>query len=293
MSNSGLVVCRVKSPNHSGARTHKIDTITIHCVVGQLSAEGIGNCFTSSSVQASSNYGIGYDGRVGLYVDEGNRSWCSSSRENDQRAVTIECASDTTSPYAIKDAVLNKLVILCQDICRRNGIEKLIWSDSKSARVNHTGGVNMTCHRDFANKACPGDYIYAREGWIAAQVNENLATGVLFQGFVGSDVKEMQELLIKAGFSVGDDGADGVFGYDTEKALVSFQTAKGLEADGICGLDTWAALKGKEPEPDPPEPEKLYKVQVGAFEVKANAEKLRDELKAKGYEAFIVEVEVE
>ena len=78
MSNSPLVNCTVLSPNHSGKRTHKIDRISVHCVVGQLTAESIGNCFTSKATQASCNYGIGPDGRVCLIVDEANRSWCSS-----------------------------------------------------------------------------------------------------------------------------------------------------------------------------------------------------------------------
>lgn len=126
MSNSKLVTCTVKSPNHSGKRTHSIDRITPHCVVGQLSAKSIGGCFTSPSRQASCNYGIGTEGGVCLIVDEANRSWCSSSGANDQRAVTIECASDKTEPYAFNSTVYNKLVDLCVDICRRNGKTKLI-----------------------------------------------------------------------------------------------------------------------------------------------------------------------
>ena len=126
-TNSGLVAYKKLSPNHSGQRTHSIDRITPHCVVGQCTAEGLGDWFAASSTQASSNYGIDRDGRVGLYVEEKNRSWCSSSNANDQRAVTIECASDTTEPYAFRDVVYQKLITLCVDICRRNGKNKLIW----------------------------------------------------------------------------------------------------------------------------------------------------------------------
>ena len=95
-TNSSMVAYTKLSPNHSGQRTHSIDRITPHCVVGQCTAEGLGDWFAKSSTKASSNYGIDKDGRVGLYVEEKNRSWCSSSNANDQRAVTIECASDTT-----------------------------------------------------------------------------------------------------------------------------------------------------------------------------------------------------
>ena len=99
-TNSPLVAYTKLSPNHSGQRTHSIDRITPHCVVGQLSAESICGCFINTSRQASCNYGIGKDGRISLCVEEKNRSWCSSSRENDQRAITIECASDNFHPYA-------------------------------------------------------------------------------------------------------------------------------------------------------------------------------------------------
>lgn len=123
-TNSPLVVYTKLSPNHSGQRTHSIDRITPHCVVGQLSAESICGCFTSTSRQASCNYGIGTDGRVSLCVKEKNRSWCSSSNANDQRAVTIECASDMNEPYAMNSAVYDSLVKLCIDICKRNGKKK-------------------------------------------------------------------------------------------------------------------------------------------------------------------------
>lgn len=178
MSNSSLISYTKLSPNHSGKRTKKIDTITIHCMAGQLSVESCGALFAKSSRQASSNYGIGPDGRIALYVDEGNRSWCTSSNANDQRAVTIEVASDAAHPYAVKDKAYDALLDLVTDICKRNGIKKLVWSTSKSNRVNHLNGCNMTVHRDYAAKACPGDYLYNLNDEIAAEVNRRLgATG--------------------------------------------------------------------------------------------------------------------
>lgn len=173
-TNSPLVSYTKLSPNHSGTRTHDIDTVTIHCVVGQCSVETLGNIFAPTSRKASSNYGIGSDGRVGLYVEEKNRSWCSSNAANDHRAVTIEVASDTKAPYAVGDKAYAALIDLVTDICKRNGIKKLIWSTEKNDRVNHVGGCNMTVHRDYANKSCPGDYLYNRHGAIAAEVNERL-----------------------------------------------------------------------------------------------------------------------
>ena len=127
MSNSPLVSYTKLSPNHSGQRTHVVDRITPHCVVGQCSVETLGNIFAPTSRQASCQYGIGVDGRVGMYVEEKNRSWCSSSNANDQRAITIECASDATHPYAFNDTVYAKLIELCTDICKRYGKTKLLW----------------------------------------------------------------------------------------------------------------------------------------------------------------------
>lgn len=176
MSNSSLVTCKVLSPNHSGRRTHAIDTITPHCVVGQLSASGIGSCFPSGR-GASCNYGIGTAGDVVLVVDEGNRSWCSSSNSNDQRAVTIECASDKSEPYAMNNKVYNKLIELCVDICRRNGKKKLLWLGSKDATLRYnpkSDEMVLTAHRWFANKSCPGNWLYSRYGDLANKVTAAL-----------------------------------------------------------------------------------------------------------------------
>ena len=177
MSNSALISYTKLSPNHSGKRTKKIDTITIHCMAGQLSVESCGALFAQSSRRASSNYGIGNDGRIALYVDEGNRSWCTSSNANDQRAVTIEVASDATHPYAVNSKAYDALLDLVTDICKRNGIKKLVWSTNKNDRMNHLNGCNMTVHRDYAAKACPGDWLYNRHGEIAAEVNRRLGSG--------------------------------------------------------------------------------------------------------------------
>lgn len=174
MSNSPLVDYTRISPNKNSPRNHKIDTITIHCVVGQCTVETLGNIFAPTSRQASSNYGVGTDGKIGMYVEEKDRSWCSSNAANDNRAVTIEVASDTKHPYAVNDRAFAALLDLVTDICKRSGIKKLVWSTKKADRVNHKNGCNMTVHRDYANKSCPGDYLYNRHGEIAAEVNRRL-----------------------------------------------------------------------------------------------------------------------
>ena len=176
-SNSKLVSYTKLSPNHSGQRTHSIDRITPHCVVGQCSVETLGNIFYPSSRQASCQYGIGPDGRIGMYVEEKNRSWCSSSNANDQRAVTIECASDTAEPYAMNSKVYDTLIKLCVDICKRNGKKKLIWLGDKDKTLNYSPKSDemiITVHRWFANKSCPGNWLYARLGDVAAKVTAQL-----------------------------------------------------------------------------------------------------------------------
>lgn len=174
MSNSPLISYTKISPFKNSPRNHKIDTITIHCYVGQASVESAGAWFQKSN--SSCNYMIGADGRIALIVDEGDRSWCSSSKENDNRAVTIECACDKTAPYAVNEEVYASLITLCADICRRNGIKALLWKGDKSL-IGKMEQQNMTVHRWFKAKDCPGEYLYSRHGQIAAEVNNLLNSG--------------------------------------------------------------------------------------------------------------------
>ena len=173
MVKSSLATVVVESPNRSSPRMSKIDTITIHCMAGNLSVESCGALFAKSSRKASSNYGIGSDGRIACYVGEEDRSWCSSNRANDNRAITIEVANDggADTGWHVSDKAYKSLIRLLVDICKRNNIAKLVWSNNKNDRVNHKNGCNMTVHRDFANKSCPGDYLYSLHSKIADEVN--------------------------------------------------------------------------------------------------------------------------
>lgn len=258
MSNSALVNYTKISPNRTSPRKNKIDTITIHCVVGQCSVETLGAIFAPSSRQASSNYGVGYDGRFGMYCEEKDRSWCSSSAANDNRAITIEVASDTTEPYAVNDKAYAALLDLVTDICRRSGIKKLVWSTKKNERVNHLNGCNLTVHRDYANKSCPGNYLYERQGAIAAEVNKRLGASAAEPETPSSGTGTLYKVQT------------GAF-----KQKSNAQTLeKKLKA---AGFDTYVVNTGG-----------YYKVQVGAFSKKANAEAILAKLKAAGYsDAFI------
>lgn len=187
MSNSPLVDYVRISPNRTRSRNHKIDTITIHCVVGQLSVEQLGSIFGKTSKKASSNYGIGADGRIGMYVEEKDRSWCSSNAANDNRAITIECASDTTHPYAVNDEVYAALIELCADICKRNNIKELKWRNDKSL-IGQVDKQNMTIHKWFANKECPGEYLLHRHGQIARDVNIKLRSELRYLDEIANEV---------------------------------------------------------------------------------------------------------
>ena len=174
MSNSPLVTYTKLSPNHSGRRNHVIDTVSIHCMAGNASVETCGALFADPARKASSNYGIGSDGRIALYVDEANRSWCTSNAANDHRAITIEVANNGGAPdWPVSDKAYSALLDLLTDICRRNNIKELLWKGNKSL-IGQVGKQNMTVHRWFAAKACPGDYLYNRHGEIAAEVNRRL-----------------------------------------------------------------------------------------------------------------------
>ena len=157
------------SPNCNAPRNNSIRKITIHHMAGNLSVEQCGNIFADRNRQASSNYGIGSDGRVGLYVDEANRSWCSSNGDNDHQAVTIEVANDVIGGnWHVSDVALAKLIDLCVDICERNHIDRLVFTGNASG--------NLTLHKYFAATACPGPYLESKMPYIAEEVNRRLNT---------------------------------------------------------------------------------------------------------------------
>lgn len=185
MSNSKLVSYTKKSPNHSGKRKHPISRITIHHMGGHITVEQCGSIFAKASRKASSNYGIDYNAKVALYVDESNRAWTSSSADNDNRAVTIETAnSKVGGNWPVSDKTMKKLIELCVDICQRNGKKKLIWKSNKSNALSYklkSGEMLLTIHQWFSATDCPGPYLKGKMSYIAEEVNKKLS---------GSDKKE-------------------------------------------------------------------------------------------------------
>lgn len=213
MSNSPLVNYKKISPfkgNWNGKkyvpeRTQPIQYIIIHCVVGQVTVERLGEIFQKAGKNASSNYGVGYDGKIGMYVEEKDRSWCTSSAWADNRGVTIEVASDSFHPYMVKPAAWKGMIKLVADICKRNGIKELKWQADKKL-IGYPDKQNMLVHRWFDSKSCPGEYLYSRHGDIAREVNAILKNEpdpqptprpkLDVDGYFGHDsVKALQEWL--------------------------------------------------------------------------------------------------
>lgn len=260
MSNSSLVSYTKLSPNCDHPRNHTIDKITIHHMAGDLSVETCGNLFANPNREASANYGIGSDGRVGLYVDEGDRAWASASPSNDNRAVNIEVANCATGgDWPVSSAAYNKLINLCVDICQRNGIKAL----------NYTGGAdgNLTEHRMFVPTACPGPYLHERMSQIAAAVNSrlraaevpsednntdtneneeetiNMELRMLKRGMEGNDVRAAMLLMKDKGYYPDEIwSGDKLFGPKMEAGLRRMQADHGLGVDGIIGNASWNFL---------------------------------------------------
>lgn len=201
MSNSSLVNYTAISPNSSNPRNNKIKKITIHHMAGNLSVETCGRVFNGKNRQASSNYGIGSDGRVGMYVEEKNRAWTSSSPSNDNQAITIEVANDggANTNWHVSDKALAKLIDLCVDICKRNGI----------ASLNYTGDANgnLTRHNMFANTTCPGPYLQSKFPYIASEVNKRLngsSASVPSNDISSKSVDELAREVIAGKYGNGD-----------------------------------------------------------------------------------------
>lgn len=171
-TNSSLATVSVPSQYRTKHSERKIDTITIHHMAGNLTVESCGKLFQKTGKNASSNYGIGSDGRIALYVDEKDASWCSSNTPNDERAITIEVANDTGAEgnWHISDKAMESLINLLVDICQRNGIAMLLWRNDKSL-IGQVDKQNITLHRWFKDKTCPGPYIESKLNYIVNEVN--------------------------------------------------------------------------------------------------------------------------
>lgn len=232
MSNSPYVSYTKISPHQNSPRNHAIDRISIHCVVGQVTMQSLGEIFQTKA--ASSNYGVDKDGHVGMYVEEKDRSWCSDSPENDHRAVTIETASDVSEPYRVNDAAYQTLLNLCTDICKRNGKKKLLWLGDKAKTLAYTPKSDemvLTVHRWFnPGKSCPGTYLYERQGAIAAEVTRRLSE---------SEEKEEPDLTEAEAKKIARQEIEAYFGEQAKKPAADWAEAhvKTVQERGIMNGD--------------------------------------------------------
>lgn len=258
-TNSNLVSYTKLSPFHSGLRKHEIDRISPHCFVGQVSVERAGAAFCKDGKNASCNYAIGTDGRVALIVEEKNRSWCTSSPENDHRAITIECASDSITPYKFNDKVFDTLCKLTADICKRNGKSKLIWISDKDKALTYTPAANemlITVHRWYARKSCPGEWLINNMQLYCDTVNELLTN-------INPPKPPVQDNSPK---------------YRVQTGAYSKQSNATKQRDELKskGFNAYTTYKdGK------------YRTQVGEYSNKTQADELARRLQSAGYKVYI------
>lgn len=304
MSYSSLVEYVKISPNKTSPRDHAIDTITIHCMAGNLTIETCANVFAPSSRQASSNYGVGSDGRIGCYVDENDRSWCSSNKANDMRAITIEVANDggADTGWHVSGVAMSSLIKLVADICKRNNISKLVWSDNKDDRINHRNGCNMTVHRDFKNKDCPGAYLMSKMSYIADEVNKLLgASGdSAVSGVVPSSpaqVKSLDEVAKEVINGKWGNGSERKERLEASGYVYSAVQAKVNELLGSSSkpAPTPAPTPAPAPQPSPaPAPRKSI-TEVAKAVMRGdygNGEDRKNRLQSEGYNYSEVQAEV-
>jgi len=284
-TNSPLVSYTQLSPNNSGQRTHEIDRITPHCVVGQLSVETLGSIFAPTSRQASCQYGIGSDGRVGMYVEEKNRAWTSSSKENDQRAVTIECACDKNPPYAFNDTVYNKLIDLCVDICKRNGKTILLWFGDKTTTLNYVQKPNemvLTVHRWFKAKSCPGDWLMSKMTDLATKVNLKLgAAGAQTQPTEQKVAQQEQKQVQQPVQQTTQNTSGTMYAVQVGAFRKKENAEQHVRLVKSKGFDT--LIK---------EVDNLYKVQIGAYSTEQKAKEVVNLAKSKGLSAIISKINI-
>ena len=265
MSFSSLTDYVKISPNSSNPRknntynpTGKIDAIVIHHMAGNLTVEQCGNIFAAASRQASSNYGVGTDGRVACYVEEENRAWTSGSREIDYRAITIEVANDGGDPdWHVSDKALESLVNLCTDICKRHGFRPTYTGDK-------TGSLHM--HKWYAATACPGPYLGGKFPYIAEEVSRRLKSDEVSKPTKPTEAAGAETILYRVQV--------GAF---AKRANAEAQLDK-VKAAGFCDAFI-AVVDGK-----------LYRVQVGAFQSKANATAHLAKIKAAGFKGFVTQL---
>lgn len=297
----------IPSPNKNTPRDHKIDTITIHCMAGNTTAHNCGSIFAKESRKGSSNYGIDSQGRIACYVEEGSRAWTSNSKSNDMRAITIEVANDggANTGWHVSDTALEALVSLLVDICQRNNIPRLLWRADKTL-IGQVDKQNMTVHRWFAKKSCPGDYLYNKHSEIADRVNKILEGSSENAHIQGSNLSE-SDAAATSSVNTTNTRVDNLYRVrlswsDIKSQIGAFSSLQSAKSACKTGYTVYnssgqAVYTNQSDSPSSSQPSAdyagLYKVrkldfsaksQIGAFKSLERATKLADS--NKGYGVF-------
>lgn len=241
-TNSGLITYKNITSNKTKNRNHAIDTITIHCYVGQVTAKQGCDYFANTDREVSANYVVGCDGSIGLSVDEKDRAWTSSNAANDHRAVTIEVACDSYAPYKVTSKAYNALINLVADICKRNKIKELKWKGDESL-VGQVSKQNMTVHRWFASTACPGDYLYKKHSDIAKKVNKKLKKEPVFEEYQIQVIADKLNIRKTPKFVKKD-----IVGVITDKGvytIVAEKKVSGIPMGKLKSGKGWVSLRSK------------------------------------------------
>lgn len=254
-TNSPLSELTKLSPNRTSPRTQRVSRLTPHCMAGNMTIESAASWFARESTRASSQYGIGSDGRMATFVRETDRSWCTSSAYNDHRAITVEIANDGGGPqWHMSDAAVNKFIDLAVDVAKAYGYKRVGYYGSLDKSIEKADELLITLHCWYANKACPGPYLISLLPSLVLEMNSRLAgtapklfvsgstqRPVLKLGAKGEYVRQAQ-LRLNVHGAKPSLTADGSFGPGTEQAVRIFQISRQLTVDGMIGPATWACL---------------------------------------------------
>lgn len=229
---------------HYNTRDHSIDTITIHHAANGTgankgyAANTLEIIFASCGKGGSVQYGIDSNGKIGQMLGEKYRSWCSNSRKNDMRAITIECANCAGKPtWAISDKAMQSLIKLCADICKRNGKKKMVWIADKTKALAYEpkqDEMRMTLHKWLAATGCPEAYLTSKMDFIASEVNKLLAP---------SPTPAFQPYIIKVTYKpfINIRSGPGVIYKDVGD--VPYGGVYTIVEEKVNGTQTWGRLK--------------------------------------------------
>lgn len=222
-----------------------------HHMAGDLSVDQF-YAIMASARQMSPTVSVHTDGTVYAWVPEEMRPWTTGSYTADQDALTMEIANDEIGgDWHISDTAYNTAVAIAAEWCKRYGIDPY-W------KPGAMGTIQM--HKEWAPTACPGPYMSRKIE--SGEFEEDVRAAMNPKPPTPTPPKPSVKYRVQSGAFKSEDNCDAWLNTIHQKG---FQAIKKYE-DG------------------------LWKVQCGVFNDKDNAQKLADQLKAKGITAAILEV---